>query len=156
MKQKLLLFLTLSIVLVLFITRGKRENSDQSGPPSSKLEPDPDCQCREVAGKNSTLLKSVCSQRATDRGPGQKVISYSFYGPLKSAYFNGIKENLAGMQLLYPGFIMRLYYDRSKAQDDPKFSDLCDLFCTQEDFDLCDVTAIGKIPSSSGIVRSWR
>ena len=59
--------------------------------------------------------RSICSQSATDRGLKQKVISYSFYGPLTSAYFNGIFENLAGVKMYYPGYVMRLYLDRLKA-----------------------------------------
>ena len=59
--------------------------------------------------------RSTCSQSATDRGLEQKVISYSFYGPLTSAYFNGIFENLAGVKMYYPDYVMRLYLDRLKA-----------------------------------------
>ena len=59
--------------------------------------------------------RSTCSQSATDRGLKQKVISYSFYGPLTSAYFNGIFENLAGVKMYYPGYVMRLYLNRLKA-----------------------------------------
>ena len=62
--------------------------------------------------------RSTCSQSATDRGLEQKVISYSFYGPLTSAYFNGIFENLAGVKMYYPGYVMRLYLDRLKAIED--------------------------------------
>ena len=88
--------------------------------------------------------RSLCSQRATDRGKSQKIISYSFYGSLNSAYFNGILENLAGVSLLYPEYIMRLYYDREKAMEDPeKFETLCDMFCYESNFDLCDVNSLG-------------
>ena len=90
--------------------------------------------------------RSLCSQRATDRGKGQKIISYSFYGSLNSAYFNGILENLAGVQLLYPEYIMRLYYDREKAMEEPeKFETLCDMFCYESNFDLCDVNNLGDL-----------
>ena len=90
--------------------------------------------------------RSLCSQRASERGRGQKIISYSFYGSLKSAYYNGIIENLAGVQLLYPEYIMRLYYDAKKAKEDDtgKFKELCDLYCTEPNFDLCDVNDIGN------------
>ena len=90
--------------------------------------------------------RSLCSQRATDRGKSQKIISYSFYGSLNSAYFNGILENLAGVQLLYPEYIMRLYYDREKAMEEPeKFETLCDMFCYESNFDLCDVNNLGDL-----------
>ncbi len=90
-------------------------------------------------------VQSICSPHASMRGGGQKVISYSFYGSLQSAYFKGIKENLAGVQLFYPGYVMRLYYDRAEAVKQPReFEKLCEIFCTQPDFDLCDVRSIGE------------
>ena len=90
--------------------------------------------------------RSTCSQHATDRGPEQKVISYSFYGPLTSAYFNGIFENLAGVRMYYPEYVMRLYLDRSKAMSDniENYQKLCQLFCRETNFDLCDVNEIGN------------
>ena len=42
---------------------------------------------------------------------------------------------------------MRLYYDAKKAKDDDnigKFQELCDLYCTEPNFDLCDVNDIGN------------
>ena len=89
--------------------------------------------------------RSTCGQSATDRGPGQKVISYSFYGKLKSAYFNGIFDNLALVQLLYPGYVMRLYIDKNAILTDDKYQDLCDLYCSQDNLDICDVGEIGKV-----------
>ena len=61
---------------------------------------DQDCYCRKVTPLAETPVqnRSTCSQYATDRGPGQTVISYSCYGKLQSAYFNGIAENLALIQ----------------------------------------------------------
>ena len=39
---------------------------------------------------------------------------------------------------------MRLYYDREKAMEDPeKFETLCDMFCYESNFDLCDVNSLG-------------
>jgi len=126
-------------------------------------ELDPDCQCRHVVpkGVQHHLLekRSTCSQHATDRGPEQKVISYSFYGPLTSAYFNGIFENLAGVRMYYPDYVMRLYLDRSKAMSDniENYQKLCQLFCRETNFDLCDVNEIEQYPELSkkfGMV--WR
>ena len=45
---------------------------------------------------------------------------------------------------MYPEYIMRLYYDREKAMEDPeKFETLCDMFCYESNFDLCDVNSLG-------------
>ena len=107
---------------------------------------DQDCYCRKVTPLDDTPLqnRSTCSQYATDRGPGQKVISYSFYGKLESAYYNGIAENLALIQLLYPDYIMRLYFDKNAVQTEDKYQELCDLYCDEANLDLCDVGEIGK------------
>ena len=41
---------------------------------------------------------------------------------------------------------MRLYYNKEKAQKDEEgFKELCDLFCNEPNFDLCDVTNIGNV-----------
>ena len=34
-------------------------------------------------------------------GENQKIISFSFYGKLKSVYYNGIKENLNSIDVSY-------------------------------------------------------
>jgi hypothetical protein len=149
-KQKTLLalgiFIFTSIFLISNVSRKDQEEAAMSKP--FKLVLDPDCGCRKVRNMTEIPLKlrSTCSQRATDRGKGQKAISYSFYGALDSAYFNGIAENLAGVALLYPEYIMRLYYNRREALEAPeKFAQLCDYFCKQPNFDLCDVNEIGKL-----------
>ena len=53
---------------------------------------------------------------------------------------------------------MRLYYNKEKAQKDEEgFKELCDLFCNEPNFDLCDVTNIGNIFSlfhKSSLIKS--
>jgi len=78
------------------------------------------------------------------RGPGQKIIGYSFYGDIEAAhedkkdYFLGIYENLKLMPKLYPGWIMRVYVDLD--EKDPIMEDLCELACSNERLDLCKVS----------------
>ena len=107
---------------------------------------DQDCYCRKVTPFAETPIqnRSTCSQYATDRGPGQKVISFSFYGKLKSAYFNGIAGNLALIPLFYPDYIMRLYLDINALKTEDDYKDLCKLYCSDPNLDLCDVGKIGK------------
>lgn len=132
--------------------------------PTSKTPPltdpslDPDCHCRELTG-TTVETQSLCSLFSSLRGHGQKVISYSFYGSLKSAYFKGIRENFNGIKSYYPGYIMRLYYDRKKAMEDnpTEFSKLCDMFCSEPNFDLCDVNSIGRYPDLASLFGMiWR
>ena len=60
--------------------------------------------------------------------------------------------------MLYPEYVMRLYYNKEKAQKDEEgFKELCDLFCNEPNFDLCDVTNIGNIFSlfqNSSLIKS--
>ena len=44
----------------------------------------------------STSPTSPCS-----RGEKLKVVSFSFYGDLKSVYYSGIRDNLEGMKVFY-------------------------------------------------------
>ena len=85
--------------------------------------------------------ETTCSHDAFRRGDGQMVIGFSFYGSTNSTkhkrkgliaffaitrivnnpisnralltlgYFDGILENLELLQVYYPGWVMRLYYD---------------------------------------------
>ena len=108
------------------------------------IDLDPGCSCRKVSPLGSIPLsnRSTCSQYATDRGPGQKIISYTFFGKLQSHYYNGIANNVASIQSMYPGYIMRLYFQKFSIQETEAFQKLCDLFCYQPNLDLCDVSQI--------------
>ena len=157
MGQKQICFLVISIyvLFILFCTIGigiklgyttKKTKTQAQATKETIKEFDQDCYCRKVTPLAETPVqnRSTCSQYATDRGPGQKVISYSFYGKLQSAYFNGIAENLALIQLLYPDYIMRIYLDKNAIQTEDEYQDLCDLYCSEPNLDICDVGEIGK------------
>ena len=157
MGQKQICFLVISVyvLFILFCTIGigiklgytaKKTKTQAQATKETIKEFDQDCYCRKVTPLAETPVqnRSTCSQYATDRGPGQKVISYSFYGKLQSAYFNGIAENLALIQLLYPDYIMRIYLDKNAIQTEDEYQDLCDLYCSEPNLDLCDVGEIGK------------
>ena len=40
---------------------------------------------------------------------------------------------------------MRLYVDKNAILTEDKYQDLCDLYCSQPDLDICDVGEIGKV-----------
>ena len=107
--------------------------------------------------------KTTCSQDAVHRGPGQQVIGYSFYGSPATArhkakqYFAGIVENLQLLPRLYPGWVMRLYYDLPA--DDPVAGQLCELACAEEQLDLCYVRQLPGTPmrdASRVFAMNWR
>ncbi len=84
------------------------------------------CECKRTV--NSTLTDeefldgekrrarakgSMCSAHAAERGEGQRVLGFSFYGDTKSKlgkerqYFEGIRENLELVPKFYPGWVLR-------------------------------------------------
>ena len=91
-----------------------------------------------LANKNT---KSWCSLKASARGPGQNVISYSLFTAVfkfhffqeakKDLYKNNLHCNVVAMRKLYPGWTMRIYTDYEPQE-------LCDFSC-QNDVDVCDV-----------------
>jgi hypothetical protein len=108
------------------------------------------CGCARVVarvanGRSSSNSGSVCSAHATRRGAGQRVLSYAIYGPiLRNGYFRGIESNLRGMREHYPGYVMRLYHDRSE-EDEEGQRTLCGLYCANPELDLCYVRRLGSL-----------
>ena len=58
---------------------------------------------------NVSFEATTCGKDAFLRGPGQKVVGFSFYGDINSnksiekGYFEGIVENLQLIRAYYPG-----------------------------------------------------
>ena len=133
-----------------------------------------------------TLNLTTCSIDAFKRGPGQKIVGFSFYGDInsdyrweqqvthlnkewkciillklycskKKGYFEGIVGNLELMPKYYPGWVMRLYYDLNKK--DPVFKDLCELACQNDYLDICDAKHLPGTPfkdASKVFAMNWR
>lgn len=100
--------------------------------------------------------KTTCSRRAYDRGIGQKVIGFSYYGDSRSVhhqekkYFEGIKNNLELLTKYYSdNWVIRLYYDLT--YDDPVLPKLCELSC-EGNLDLCDIQ---KLPGTPMPNATW-
>ena len=90
---------------------------------------------------------STCSADSWQRGIGQKVIAFAFYGDPKSAvhqrrgYFEGIRANLEAISSFYnSSWVVRLYHDIGS--DDPLMADLCRLACSTDRLDLCSVNQL--------------
>ena len=61
------------------------------------------------------------------------------------------------MPKIYPGWVMRLYYDLDK--NDPTLKDLCNLACHDANLDICDVKNLPGTPfkDAAGIfAMNWR
>ena len=70
-----------------------------------------------------------CSLRSERRGLHQRVVSFSFWGDLHTAYWTGVVENLRLMELHYPGWVLRLYVSEDLVSGDTP-SKLCKLHNT--------------------------
>lgn len=111
--------------------------------------------------RHGSLNDSTCSKASFQRGGGQKVIGFSFYGNPNSTkskerkYFQGIADNLDLLPHHYPSWIIRVYYDLEP--DDPELRLLCDLACSNPSLDICHVRsnpASGDI--SQIFAMNWR
>jgi hypothetical protein len=109
--------------------------------------------------------KTTCSEDAVRRGPGQQVVAYSFYGSPTAArhkakqYFAGIVENLALLPRLYPGWVMRLYYDLEPEDDPVVAGELCELACSAAHLDLCYARRLPGTPMRDArrvFAMNWR
>ena len=86
--------------------------------------------------------ESVCSEEATKRGPGQRVISFSMFGENTTWYIKGLLRNINAINKFYsPQYIIRLYYNERNLDNKEL---LCTIFCTESNVDLCNVNDIGK------------
>ena len=116
---------------------------------------------RKDAGDNSLLLNakglsprtqaprdsSTCSGDSWQRGNGQRVVAFAFYGNPKlvrhnTTYFEGILANVAAISSLYnnSNWSIRLYHDISP--DNPWFGKLCQIACSYDQLDLCHVNQL--------------
>jgi hypothetical protein len=76
---------------------------------------------------------------------------------IAKGYFEGIKENLKMMPVLYPGWVMRLYFDLD--QNDPVLKMVCDLACSDINLDICYVAKLPGTPmidATKVFAMDWR
>ena len=108
---------------------------------------------------------TTCGWSAYQRGNHQKIVGFSFYGNSNSSvrsakqYFVGIEENLEKMTELYgEDWVMRLYYDLEPS-DQQLMGQLCDLACTNNNIDLCNIRKLPGTPVKDAakiFAMNWR
>ena len=108
---------------------------------------------------------TTCGWSAYQRGNHQKIVGFSFYGNSNSSvrsakqYFVGIEENLEKMTELYgEDWVMRLYYDLDPS-DQQLMDQLCDLACTNNNIDLCNIRKLPGTPVKDAtkiFAMNWR
>ena len=119
------------------------------------------CECvRQV--RNTKLTPSLCDNFSSMRNPGQKIVSYSFYGnssekSIQNRYLGNIQSRAEEIHRLYPDWIMRIYYDLED-NDVLAKEKLCQIWCQNQHVDLCDVTdlpLIGNLKELQPVGKSF-
>ena len=96
--------------------------------------------------KYRPLEESVCSNDATRRGTGQRVISFSMFGEKQKNiyYMKGLLKNVEAIKKYYPSqYIVRIYFNEQQLSSKSK-KWLCDIYCSESNVDLCEVNHISK------------
>ena len=106
------------------------------------------CDCvRQVTHRK--FIHSICDNFSSKRNPGQKIVSYSFYGnssekSIRNRYLDPVQSRAEEIRRLYPDWVMRIYYDLE--ENDTLAKDrLCQIWCQNWHVDLCDVTDLPLI-----------
>ncbi|CAG0901313.1 unnamed protein product [Darwinula stevensoni] len=123
-----------------------------------------DCDGEKYLLANQDQALSICSTRATSRGRGQRVVSYSLFGSLSDGgrasyiYEEYVTELLQNVKEKYPSWVMRIYTNY-----DPDIPDqrewMCGIQCNQSHVDFCFVD---RLPQLGNITRvqdqgmTWR
>ena len=115
------------------------------------------CQCKRTAGVGSGTngIPSSCNGYATSRGPGQKVVAYSYYGDsrderVRSRYLSQIRSRAEEVRDKYPGWTVRVYFD-SGEDDVEAVKSMCDVWCELDHVDFCDAS---NLPRPFGNLKS--
>lgn len=115
------------------------------------------CKCiRQNLRSKITLnhRQHSCSEYATQRGPHQRVISISLFGPKEKAIFQlsrsltFLKQLIRDVNLIYPDrFLLRVYHDETIGLKEV----ICPIECAYSNVDFCDMKGKSYIPP-----KIWR
>jgi hypothetical protein len=123
----------------------------------------PECQCVRPALRAQSFplsysvgddQKHLCSRYATHRGPHQRVISISLFGPKENQLFQlnrslvYLHQLVNDLNKIYPDdFILRIYHDDTIDAS----TVVCSVECEHPNVDFCFITEKRFIPS-----KIWR
>ncbi|CAF1471920.1 unnamed protein product, partial [Didymodactylos carnosus] len=102
---------------------------------------------------------SLCNEYSTIRGPNQKIISISLFGPKESARFSLDKtidllnDLISDMYTIYPDWILRVYHDSTIVS-----SIACSIECKHYNVDFCNVSSLLKYNDLTETIppKIWR
>lgn len=119
----------------------------------------PECQCSRPALPSFATSKndnrsSLCSLYATHRGPNQRIIAISLFGPKENQMFQFnrtlrfLHELIADLDRIYSDrFILRIYHDMTVNMADV----ICPIECRHDNVDFCSTDQLPFIPP-----KIWR
>ena len=105
----------------------------------------PNCGCEKRIkviqnGGNFKYHHTTCGKVAFERGSGQKVFSFTYFGsPAKyreREYFEGMARNAEAVKELFPDWTIRIYHNLTDTED---LKQLCSLECKYDHVDMCNV-----------------
>ena len=113
----------------------------------------PECTCSrpdlpslpsELALNNEYEKLTFCSHYATRRGPHQRVISISLFGPKENKRFQlnrsltFLNELIHDLNTIYPdNFVLRIYHDDTINS----FGVICPIECSHRNVDFCNINS---------------
>ncbi|CAF3491022.1 unnamed protein product [Rotaria socialis] len=107
-----------------------------------------------LTSENSHIQLSLCSEYATQRGPHQRIIAISLFGPKENRMFQMnrslalLHQLIEDLNVVYPdNFILRVYHD--DAVDSSNI--ICPIECKHPNVDFCNMTDKLYIPP-----KIWR
>lgn len=108
---------------------------------------DSECQCKElIRPVGEEEEKILCSDYSlVTRGPQQKVVSVAYNGLQPDVDVLEKLVEASGMH--FPWHILRIYHNITS--DMSEHGRLCQLFCSSDNVDLCNVRHLGKYGDSS-------
>jgi len=103
---------------------------------------------------------TTCGPSAYTSGDNQRVIAFTYFTQNSSHkseesrhYFEGILANLKLMEDLYPGYVMRVYYEADSARE----QELCNIYCNNKNIHLCPAVNNPRFGKISGLYPLiWR
>ncbi|CAG0891388.1 unnamed protein product [Darwinula stevensoni] len=122
------------------------------------------CDCEGGRPTIGGETASVCSGRATVRGGGQRVVSYSLFGSKEPAgrapsEYEGLLPRLClDVEVQYPGWVIRFYTDyKPEIPEQRKW--MCEIQCNHSHVDFCLVDrlpVLGDVASTQEDGTTWR
>jgi hypothetical protein len=158
------IFICLICTFIIYIVfRFTYSTSSISIPLNFNYRQRPECTCSRpelsslilnFTSNQTEIQSSLCSIYATKRGPNQRIIAISLFGPKENKMFQlnksltFLNELIKDLNKIYSDdFILRVYHDKTIAMSDV----ICPIECQNPNVDFCNMDSKLFIPP-----KIWR